>query len=320
MRVFIRIFLLTIGLANGANSIASVEDPRLLFARLVDDQCQIGVWQAASKSSITLIEVETCPDHVFASATGDSAFVVDQDRLYVLSTRNPAQNSAMPMPSTEYRDWEPRAELTMHPNNLSMIGTTVMEPVAAGFLASGEVGLQLRLNGPADGSINYLLRYADDNWQIVEELGCGTWDIPCLIELLQFKSSDSWLWPEDRLIWHPAVATNSFFMDATVESARPDLDYWETSLYTLALKIDDVTSTLTFVGNPSEHTDTIHIFGIDLRIDDSPAINLSANQCLTSLVGRYLLVEEFFQGRFAVTDLGTGDTLIGDLKAAMWID
>ena len=35
---------------------------------------------------------------------------------------------------------------------------------------------------------------------------------------------------------------------------------------------------------------------------------------------RFILVEEFFRGRFEVTDIGTGETVISDLSAAMWLD
>ena len=299
---------------------AAEQGPRLLYARIVDDHCQVGVWHAKSTNGTTLAETDSCPELLFASAEGDTIFIVDNDQLRLVPTDDSTPARVLPMPDSDYHSWASQAELTMHPKNLDMMGTTEMQPVAAGFLETGEVAVQMRLNGPADGSINYLLRFANGRWQIEDELGCGTWDIPCLIESLTFRSSDAWLWPAERLIWHPDVSSNPLVVHRSVESARPDVEYWETSVYTLEFEIDGSSSVLTFFGNPSEHTETIHILGIDLSIDGGPAINLSKNQCLTSIIGRYLLVEEFFQGRFGVTDLGTGEWLIGDLKAAMWLD
>ena len=84
--------------------------------------------------------------------------------------------------------------------------------------------------------------------------------------------------------------------------------------------IDGVSSMLSAFTRPSEHSATNHTLNIDLTIDGNPPKNLSSNQCLTSIVGRYILVYEFFGGRFEVTDLGTGRIVIGDLKAALWLD
>ena len=86
------------------------------------------------------------------------------------------------------------------------------------------------------------------------------------------------------------------------------------------MSIDGKSSLLTAYTMPSEHSDTQHTFSVDLRIDSELPQNLSANQCHTSLVGRHILVYEFFQGRFELTDLGTGETVLRDLSTAAWID
>jgi hypothetical protein len=105
-----------------------------------------------------------------------------------------------------------------------------------------------------------------------------------------------------------------------VESANPDVEYWETAVHTLEIDIAGTLSRIQFFVNPSAHFDLSYVFGIELAVGDTPPINLSERQCLTSLVDRCLLVHEFFQGHFGVTDLRTGETLIGNLSAAMWLD
>ena len=92
------------------------------------------------------------------------------------------------------------------------------------------------------------------------------------------------------------------------------------SILKLGLKINGNSSVLEFYTSPSEHTDTLHTFSINLPIDSDPPRNLSKNQCLTSIVGRYILVYEFFRGRFELTDLGTGETVFSNLSTAAWID
>ena len=85
-------------------------------------------------------------------------------------------------------------------------------------------------------------------------------------------------------------------------------------------EIDGENSTLRAYTGPSAHFDLVYTFDVELTAGTRAPINLSGNQCMTSVVGRYLLLAEFFQGRFGVTDLGTGENMLSDLKAAMWLD
>jgi hypothetical protein len=88
----------------------------------------------------------------------------------------------------------------------------------------------------------------------------------------------------------------------------------------VGMSIDGTKSMLTSYISPSEHSDTHHTFGVDLLIDSKSPKNLSRNQCLTSIVGRYILVHEFFEGRFELTDIGTGEAVFSNLSTAAWID
>lgn len=61
-------------------------------------------------------------------------------------------------------------------------------------------------------------------------------------------------------------------------------------------------------------------FGITRAIDSGQPEPLSEGQCQTSVSGRYLLVDRFFGGGLAVTDMGTGESMLGPLVLAVWLD
>ncbi len=122
------------------------------------------------------------------------------------------------------------------------------------------------------------------------------------------------------MIWHTDISLNPFFSDQLVEMVDLKYERYQAATHQREFKIDGALSTLRAFTSPSEHSDTNHTFGINLSINGDPPKELSGNQCLTSIVGRFILVYEFFGGRFEVTDIGTGTTVVGDLKAAMWLD
>jgi hypothetical protein len=173
---------------------------------------------------------------------------------------------------------------------------------------------------PADDSFNFLFRYAGDVWELIDERWCDRWGGGCDFEALPEFSTDLWAWSETRGIWHPDIANNPFLVGQ--ETIPVDLKYenYQGADQTRIFEIDDVEAILRFFNRPSEHSDTTHTFGIQLSIDGAEPQILSENQCLTSVVGRHILVREFFGGRFEVTDLGTGEVLVGNLKTAAWID
>jgi hypothetical protein len=121
-------------------------------------------------------------------------------------------------------------------------------------------------------------------------------------------------------VWHEAQKHNPFVSNLSVEMVDLDFEDYQAAIYHREFLIDGVTSTLSTFTGPSEHYDIIYSFGITLTVGDNEPKELSGNQCLTSIVGRYILVYEYFQGRFEVTDLGTGETLVDDLKTALWLD
>ena len=267
-----------------------------------------------------LTSIEKCPDAIFASQDRRSAFVVDDTVIRIVATDNSSAKSEVPLPNLDYRSWVDQMTVRPDQNPDYQPSITQMQPIGIGRLEDGSLGLLVTLWMPADDGFHYLFRRNAGQWTIVEEQWCGRWGCENPIGALTFNSTDAWAWPESRMVWHPNISLNPFFFEQTVDLVDLQYESYQAATHHREFEIDGVSSVLTAYTSPSEHSDSIHTFGIELTVDGRPPRNLSGNQCLTSIVGRFILVYEFFLGRFEVTDIGTGETVIGDLKAAVWLE
>lgn len=285
---------------------------RLLFAQSVGDHCDVGIWDSANKTATTLITVDQCPEDLFTHIDSREAYVVDGDSLRVVSLDGSGGVNDIPLPDLNWRSWVEQMEMRpdRHANYLPSLDT--MKPILAGKLDDGSIAFAASIWMPADDEYHYVFRFDGDSWSIVGNRWCGRWGCEEPLPVLSGNSTDLWTWPETRRVWNDAIASNPYVKTREVDSAN--------SIHTLTFDVDDTVSVLRAYVGPSAHFDLTYTFGLELSVADSPFVNLSKNQCMTSVVGRYLLVMEFFKGRFEVTDLGTGNTVIGDLVAAMWLD
>ena len=296
------------------------EHSRLLFAQQVEEHCVVGVWDSRTGDSTELISIEKCPGAIFVSQDRHSAFVVDDTVIQIVSTDNSSARSEVPLPNLDYRSWVDQMTVRPDQNPDYQPSNTQMKPIGAGHFEDGSLGLLVTLWMPADDEFHYLLRRNAGQWSIVEERWCGRWGCENPIDALAFNSTDVWAWPESRMVWHPNISLNPFFSEQSVDLVDLQYESYQAATHHREFEIDGVSSVLTAYTRPSEHSDSTHTLGIELTIDGHPPRNLSGNQCLTSIVGRFILVYEFFRGRFEVTDIGTGETVIGDLKAALWLE
>lgn len=299
---------------------ASRSHARLLFAREHDDGCVIGIWDSRSGETSELASIATCPDDLFVSQDRDSIFVLDGNAIQVLSVDGRARGGEVILPDLDYRAWlgqmDPRPD--QNPDYLPSMPD--LRPIGIGRFDDGALGLVVSLWMPADDEFHYLFRREAGQWSIVEAHWCDRWGCAETIDSLDFISSNVWSWPESSMIWHENLRLNPYFVDESVELIDLEYESYQATVRERTFEIDGVGSVLRFSTSPSEHSDTNHTFGINLAIGAAEPVSLSENQCLTSLVGRYLLVNEFFGGRFEVTDIGTGKSVVADLQAAMWLD
>ena len=296
------------------------EHSRLLFAQQVLDLCVVGIWDSRFGLSSELANIAKCPTEIFVSTDRRSAFVIDDKVIRVVSTDELAADAEIPLPDLDYRVWLDQITLRPDQNPNYLPSTTAMKPIGIGDLDNGSLGLLVSVWMPADDEFHYLLRRDDGQWSMVEARWCDRWGCESSIASLAINSTDAWNWPESRMIWHTDISSNPFFSGQLAEMVDLEYESYQAAIHQREFEIDGVLSTLRAYTSPSEHSDTNHTFGISLSINGDPPRELSGNQCLTSIVGRFILVYEFFGGRFEVTDLGTGEVVIGNLKTAMWLD
>lgn len=299
---------------------ADSTDATLLYAREVGGQCSVGVWHSGTSGTSERLRIDACPDTLFVSSDGSRAFIIDAGMILALPLRSDAAADKIPLPDLAYERWAPSADVVMHPANVELLGSTVMQAAGIGFLDDGSPGVHLTLNGPADGSVNYLLRFDGSRWNFIEGRLCGRWEFPCVFDALKMQSSDVWLWPADRQILSPDLSASPYLSADVTPTGQPEAVDNEGEVRKLGFRIDGKNIDLVFDTTPSAHFDHEYTLAIDLVINGQQVANLSRRQCMTSLNGRYLLVREFFGGRYEVTDLGTGETGIGGLGAAIWLD
>lgn len=302
---------------------AQITPPRLLFAQEAGGACNVRYWYPGAAEAVILARVDECPERLFIDQSRRIVFVVAADEIRAIRIYPAGEISRTALPDRSYRFWLDQMKLRPDENVKYQPSIEDMKVIGVRFLDDGSLGVVMSLWMPADDEFHYLFRYADKKWTIVESQWCERWgcdepnDRSDLLHPDNYLSTmDNRSWPETRMVWHPSLMRNDFVISRKEEkiggSAGERIE--------VGMSIDGTSSMLTAYISPSEHSDTHHTFSVDLIIDPKSPQNLSKNQCLTSIVGRHILVYEFFQGRFELTDIGTGEAVFSNLSTAAWID
>jgi len=321
--LILALLLSSIGLqADAASGKAeSDEASRLVFAMRQDDACLIKLWRPASGQLRELAKLPGCPEDLFLSPDGSAVFFVHNGAVH----RRPFDAShsipaPVTMPDMDVRSWEGQATIKPHIRDAEYMASFIMKPHAIGYLADGTVAMQAQMWQPADGSSDYLLVYVDGEWAFEGEMYCDKWDERCVFEELDGYSATSWGWQVDREIWRPSVQENSYFVRERREAVDLKYENYQAGDVWRYFQVDGRNVELYIATSPSEHSDSDHMFTINLTIDDQPTKNLSDRQCMATLVGRHLLVYRYFGGGKEVTDIGTGESVFGPLEHALWFN
>lgn len=306
---------------------AQVTPPRLLFAQETADACNIRYWYEGAAEAVILARVEECPERLFLDQSRRVVFVVDAAEIRAIRIYPAGEISRTPLPERNYKFWLDQMMLRPDENVKYNPSIETMKPIGVRFFDDGSLGVVMSLWMPADDEFHYLFKYADENWTIVESQWCERWgcdepkDRTNLLHPENYLSTmDGRSWPESRMVWNPSLMQNDYVISRKEEKIETSPGTYSGEKIEVGMSVDGISSILTAYIMPSEHTDTQHTFSIDLLIDAKPPKALSRNQCLTSIVGRHILVYEYFHGRFELTDLGSGETILSNLSTAAWID
>jgi hypothetical protein len=191
-----------------------------------------------------------------------------------------------------------------------------MTPVAIGYLDDHRIGLHAQLHLPADDSFNILLARHDESWKLTGKRHCQRWEQDCSFDELPGHTVG--FWPYETLnLWHQTVKDNRYLVETGSKNANNQ--FRQAGQVTHFFAIDQNKVVLSFTTSPSEHASMDHTFSVRLQIGEVVDKNLCEGQCSANLVDRYLLVQQFWGGTLEVIDLGTGSSVFGPLRHAIWI-
>jgi hypothetical protein len=268
-----------------------------LFAQEADDACNIRYWYQGAAEAVILARVDECPERLFIDQSRQVVFVVDADEVRAIRIYPAGEISRTPLPEKSYKFWLDQMTLRPDANVKYKPSIETLKVVGVRFLDDGSLGVVMSLWMPADDEFHYLFRFADKNWTIVESQWCDRWgcdepkDRSDLLHPEHYLSTlDNRSWPESRMVWHPSLMWNDFVLSRKEEKIETSSGDYSGEKIEVGMSVDGISSILTAYISPSEHTDTQYTFNVDLLIDSKPPKNLSKNQCLTSILGRHILV------------------------------
>ncbi len=190
---------------------------------------------------------------------------------------------------------------------------TWIRPVAAGYLDGDIFGVTMGIALPWDTDYAFLYALQNGTWVLLDEQNCGRFGV-CRFGALNGRRSDVWSWKQERRVWHPSHALNRYVVNRQVVR---DADGSPES-GTLTFDINGQTSILTFFLDRGPDSGATLTFGITLQAGSRPVEEL-LGQCETSLADKYLLFNKFWGG-LRLIDLETGESVLGELKLATWIN
>ncbi len=276
----------------------------LIFAREKDGKCEIGLWNPYTAQAKQLLSSPTCPKHVFVADGKTSIFVPQKDVLQEIQF-SPEVRVKAPIPLPKIDPESLAANIRKYAKWL--------RPVAAGYLEGDRLGVIMRIALPADDSYAFLYALQDGTWVLLDEKYCSRFGF-CGFETLNGRRSDVWSWKQERRVWHPSHASNRYVVDRQVvrnSDGSPNSGK-------LTFDINGRTSILTFFIEPGPDTGATLTFGVTLQVAGRPLAEL-LGQSETSLADKYLLFDKFWGG-LRLIDLETGDSVLGELKLATWIN
>ncbi len=297
---------------------------RLLFAKKDAEECAISLWNPDNRNARTLVTYDNeCPEHAFVAAENDAVFVIADGMLHIVPFDRRSKTRSIELPNdqidTRLIELQRKLEAQMlmaYGRETSMKGMTA-ESAAAGILDSGEIGLSINSRGPADGTDAYLYALqANGNWVMVEEQGCDRYEWRC--EFKQLNGRRVEYWPVSRKIWNPRIRTNEYFASKTRRDEHVQWDYGRPDV--VRFNVDGRKTVLAYSTGEETHSDYIATSLVEFALDELAPPNELCRSCETSLASRYLLIGDSWNKPFRLIDIGTGDSVLGPLEFATWVE
>ena len=295
--------------------------PQFVFARARTANCEVILWDLHQDSErILLSEKGACQLRLFVNDEAN-LLIAESDRdLQVVPLEGHPVAYRIPLPTKQMKEFTAQRESKQ--GKMSRLGPDgISESISAeigqvGVSADGEIAITAYYPSNADGTHSRAYVYSGNAWRLADEQYCERADT-CPSQQIIGRSLNSR--PADQTIWHPNVRRNPYFVSRNNRPARQSDS--GAGGGTVVLGIDGQNSEIQYstvdrgyCADPCTITNAI-----TLKIPGRDAMQIAAYAGNDSIVERYALLWTQPRGHSKLLDLGTGESVFGDLQVAGWI-
>jgi len=293
--------------------------PWLFLVREMESSCFVEKFDVASSNAEKLLRLDDCPDDLFVAKNGTRiAWVSDNSYHFRSLSGKKAPYQKIPALNLDFD--AVRSSLSVLPPEdvLNKYGPWKMQVSSLGMDPDRRALVHASLHIPSDDTYDYLFVLDEGGWKLLRERHCHRFETSCNFDEMDARSVRHSSWGFEWKVWQNKVLENPYFVGESVKDIPESrLDYRE---HSRRFSIDEQIVVLQYGTASGPDTGATMLFNVRLVFGEFEPFSLADGQCSASLVGRYILVRQFWGGTLELRDMGTGDTVFGPLKFAAWID
>ena len=292
---------------------------QLLFAYAGTDECQVLLWDREKHTRHEIFtEPGSCKLQLFVNRSEQSLYVVDEAsiRIYELTRASATPRSiALPteMINKNLSDLKARVSKEYGENHDSGVTAKIVQ---FGVLDSGNLAFAVHSRGPADETYGYVYALTGDTWRVIDQRECHRFEDCRFDQILGHSIRER---PGSMAIWHSNIRLNPYFVDKKeVKVVDSEDDRWDGAV---TFEIDARQTQVHYSKRQSGHCsgDCTYTTGMRLQLPNRTEQVLAQFSGNDQIVDRYALVAVQRAGQLQLIDLGTGESVLGNLQMAGWI-
>ncbi len=295
--------------------------PRFLFARSDNEEpdCKVTLWDPSKNTeAVVFLSEGDCEAQFFVDEDAQTLFVLSNDAIQIVSLDGEPDVGTVAMPTEQIEQNARALDLRLQAGyGGTYENWATANPVAIGYLSSGELALVMHTGGPADETYGYLYARYGNGWHLLEDQVCHRFDSYCRFGRVEGRQL--MIQPVERSVWHPNTRLNPFFVRKNAESA----DHAErpTGRGSVDFNIAGRVSTIHYTVEESGHCagDCVYTSRLVLQLPDGKEVSLSDWSGQHSIVDRYVLAYRNRHGP-ELFDIATGESVFGSLQFGTWIN
>jgi len=295
--------------------------PRFVFARAGAVNCEVILWDLQQDSEqILLSEKGTCQLRLFVNDEANLLIAVSDRDMQVVPLEGHLVAYRIPLPTKQLEEYTALREAKQ--GKMVRSGPDgILESISAevdqvGVSADGEIAIASYYPSIADGTHSRAYVYSGNAWRLADEQYCERADT-CPFQQIIGRSLNSR--PADQSIWHPNVRRNPYYV-SRINRPLSQSD-GGTGGGTVVLGIDGQNSEIQYstVGSGYCAIPCTFTNAITLKLPGRDVMQIATNAGNNSIVERYALVWTQPRGHSKLLDLGTGESVFGNLQVAGWV-